>query len=62
MWQIQYIWILGVQEFVLFVLDDVLCLLSKFNLRLRVYSVLLDPQCAGVGGADNESGAKGKSS
>jgi hypothetical protein len=47
-WQNQSIWILGVQEFVLFVLDDVLCLLSKFSLRLRVYSAHLDPQCAGV--------------
>jgi hypothetical protein len=33
-WQIQYIWILGVQEIVLFVLGDVLCLLPKFSLRL----------------------------
>jgi hypothetical protein len=46
--QIQYIWILGMLEIVLFVLDDVLCLLPKFNLRLRVYSAHLDPQCAGV--------------
>jgi hypothetical protein len=42
-WQIQSIWILGVHEFVLFVLDDVLCLLPKFSLRLRVYSAHLDP-------------------
>jgi hypothetical protein len=47
-WQIQSIWVLGVQEFVLFVLGDVLCLLPKFSLRLRVYSAHLDPQCAGV--------------
>jgi hypothetical protein len=47
-WQIQYVWMLGVQEIVLFVLGDVLYLLPKFSLRLRVYSVHLDPQCAGV--------------
>jgi hypothetical protein len=47
-WLIQSIWILGVQEFFLFVLDDVLCLLPKFSLRLLVYSAHLDPQCAGV--------------
>jgi hypothetical protein len=47
-WQIQYIWILGVHEFVLFVLGDVLCLLPKFSLRMRVYSANLDPQCARV--------------
>jgi hypothetical protein len=46
--QIQYIWILCVQEIVLFVLGDVLCSLPKFSLRLRVYSAHLDPQCAGV--------------
>jgi hypothetical protein len=46
--QIKYVWILGVQEIVLFVLGDVLCLLPKFSLRLRVYSAHLDPQCAGV--------------
>jgi hypothetical protein len=39
-----------VQEFVLFILGDVLCLLQKFSLRLQ------------VGGTDNESAAKGKSS
>jgi hypothetical protein len=33
---------------VLFVLGDVLCLLQKFSLHLRVYSAHLDPQCAGV--------------
>jgi hypothetical protein len=37
-----------VHEFVLFVLGDVLGLLPKFSLRLRVYSAHLDPQCAGV--------------
>jgi hypothetical protein len=42
------IWILDVQEIVLFVLGDMLCLLPKFSLRLRVYSAHLDPQCAGV--------------
>jgi hypothetical protein len=47
-WQIQYVWILGVQEIILFVLGDVLCLLSKFSLRLWVYSAHLDPQCAAV--------------
>jgi hypothetical protein len=47
-WQIQYVWILGVQEFVLFVLGDVLCLLPKFSLRPWVYSAHLDPQCARV--------------
>jgi hypothetical protein len=47
-WQIQHIWILGVQEIVLFILGDVLCLLPKFSLRLRVYSAHLDPRCAGV--------------
>jgi hypothetical protein len=47
-WQIQSIWILGIQEIVLFVLGDVLCLISKFSLRLRVYSAHLDPQSAGV--------------
>jgi hypothetical protein len=46
--QIQYIWILGLQEIVLFVLGDVLGLLPKFSLCLRVYSAHLDPQCAGV--------------
>jgi hypothetical protein len=43
-----FIWIHGVQKFVLFVLGDVLGLLPKFSLRLRVYSAHLDPQCAGV--------------
>jgi hypothetical protein len=47
-WQIQYVWILGVQEIVLFVFGDMLCLVPKFSLRLRVYSAHLDPQCAGV--------------
>jgi hypothetical protein len=47
-WQIQYVWILGVQEFVLFVLGDVLCLLPKFSLRVRAYSAHLDPQYAGI--------------
>jgi hypothetical protein len=47
-WQIQYVWILDMQEFVLFVLGDVLCLLPKFSLRLRAYSAHLYPQCAGV--------------
>jgi hypothetical protein len=37
-----------VQEIVLFVLGDVLYLLPKFSLRLRVYSAHLDPQCVGV--------------
>jgi hypothetical protein len=43
-----FIWIHGMQKFVLFVLGDVLGLLPKFSLRLRVYSAHLDPQCAGV--------------
>jgi hypothetical protein len=43
-----FIWIHGVQKFVLFVLGDVLGLLPKFSLRLRAYSAHLDPQCAGV--------------
>jgi hypothetical protein len=36
------------QEIILFVLGDVLYLLPKFSLRLRVYSAHLEPQCAGV--------------
>jgi hypothetical protein len=36
------------QEIVLFVLGDVLCLLQKICLPLRVYLAHLDPQCAGV--------------
>jgi hypothetical protein len=43
-----FIWIHGVQKFVLFVLDDVLGLLPKFSLHLRVYLAHLDPQCVGV--------------
>jgi hypothetical protein len=43
-----FIWIHGVQNFVLFVSGDVLGLLPKFSLRLQVYSAHLDPQCAGV--------------
>jgi hypothetical protein len=38
-------WRVGI---VLFVLGNVLYLLQKFSLRLRVYSAHLDPQCAGV--------------
>jgi hypothetical protein len=36
------------QEFVLFVLGDVLCLLLKFSSGLWAYSAHLDPRCAGV--------------
>jgi hypothetical protein len=43
-----FIWIHDMQKFVLFVLGDVLGLLPKFSLRLRVYSAHLDPRCAGV--------------
>jgi hypothetical protein len=47
-WQTRLIWILGVQEFVLCVLGDVIGLRPKFSLRLRVYSSHLDPWCAGI--------------
>jgi hypothetical protein len=47
-WQTRLIWILGVQEFVLCVLGDVLGLRPKFSLCLRIYLAHLDPWCAGI--------------
>jgi hypothetical protein len=42
------IWNLGMQEFVLFVSDDVLGLNSFFRMRQWAYSAFLDPWCAGI--------------
>jgi hypothetical protein len=43
-----FIWVHGMQKFVLFVLGDVLGLHLIFRLRRQAYSAYLDPWCAGI--------------